>query len=90
MMVVNFLGLTGTQLSTLAICLSFLGMAIGLGLWQRTITKADATMQRLMPTIGLAVLLALLSGATGLWMAGMVLLVITILLLVISLRFAAV
>jgi hypothetical protein len=90
MMVVNLMGLTGAQLSTIAICLSFLGMATGLSLWQRTITRAGATMQRLMPTIGLVVLLALLSGALGWWMAGMALLVIAILLMVISLRFAAV
>lgn len=89
MMVVNFLGLNGIQLSTLAICLSFLGIAMGLGLWQRTITKADTSIQRLMPAIGVVVLFALFSGAMGWWMAGLALLVITILLLVISLRFAA-
>jgi len=88
MLVVDLLGLTGAQLSTIAICFCFLGMTIGLGLWQRTTTRADTNMQRLMPTIGFVVLLALLSGAMGWWMAGIALLVIAILLLVISLRFA--
>jgi len=87
-MVVNVLGLTGTQLSTTAIVLSFLGIAIGLGLWQQAGTKANGNAQHVIQTLGFVVLLAMFAGAMGWWIAGIALSVITLLLLVISLRFA--
>jgi hypothetical protein len=45
-MIINLLGLTGTQLSIAAFSLSFLGMAIGLGVWQKTGTNADQNIWR--------------------------------------------
>ena len=87
-LMVDVLGLTGVQLSIMAIVLSFLGIAIGLGLWQQASTKADRNTQRLIPALGFVVLLAMFAGAMGWWIAGVALLVITLLLLVISLRFA--
>jgi hypothetical protein len=86
-MVVDVLGLTGVQLSAIALSLSFLGMAMGFGLWQHTRTDADRTILRLMQALGLVVLLTLLAGALGLWILGMALSAITILLMIISVRF---
>jgi hypothetical protein len=87
-MVVNILRLTGAQLSTVALFLSFLGMAIGLGLWQWTGTKADRDMRRAVQTLGLIVLLTMFAASLGWWLVVIVLLVLIILLLVIFLRFA--
>ena len=86
-MVVKVLGLNGMQLAAIAIVLSFLGMAIGLGLWQRTATGADGNIQRLIQTLGFIVLFAMFAGAMGWWLVGGALLAVTLLLLVISLRF---
>jgi hypothetical protein len=88
MMIVNLLGMTGTQLSTTAICLSFLGIAFGLGVWQRTGTNADQNIRRAMQTLGLVVLLTMLAGLMGWWIAGLALSVITALLIVISIHLA--
>ena len=85
--VANILGLTGVPLATLAISLSFLGIAIGWSLWQETSTKADGRAQRILQTLGLVVLLAMFVGAMGWWLAGVALCAVTLLLLVISLRF---
>ena len=87
-MVSNILGRTGAQISTVALFLSFLGMAIGLGLWQWTGTKADRDMRRAVQTLGLIVLLTIFAASLGWWLVAIVLLVLIILLLVISLRFA--
>jgi hypothetical protein len=86
-MVVNILGLAGTQISTAAVFLSFLGIAIGLGLWQQTNTKADRDLLRVMQTLGFVVLLAMFAASMGWAIAAIALLVVTILLLVITLRF---
>jgi hypothetical protein len=87
-LIVDVLGLTGVQLSTIAIVFCFLGIAIGLGLWQQTGTRADGNTQRLMQTLGIVVLLTMFTGAMGWWIAGGALLAVTLLLLVISLRLA--
>jgi hypothetical protein len=89
-MMVNLLGLMGAQISTTALFLSFLGIAIGLGLWQQTGTKADRDIQRIVQTLGLVVLLTMFAASVGWWLAATVLLVVTILLMVIFLRFAIV
>ena len=86
-MMANILGLTGAQISTAALFLSFLGMAIGLGLWRQTGTKADRDMRRAMQTLGFMALLTMFAAAMGWWIAAIVLLVLIILLLVVSLRF---
>ena len=87
-MVVNLLGLTGAQISTAAVFLSFLGIAIGLGLWQQTSTKADRDIRRIVQTLGFVVLLTMVAAAMSWWIAAIALLVVTILLMVISLRLA--
>jgi hypothetical protein len=87
-MIVNFLGLTGAQISTIALLLSFLGIAIGLGLWQQTGTKADQDMRRVVQTLGFVVLLTMFAASMGWWIMAIALLVIAILLMVISLRIA--
>jgi hypothetical protein len=86
-MVANILGLAGVPLATLAISLSFLGIAIGWTLWQKTSTRADRNAQRVLQALGLIVLLAMFVGAMGWWLAGVALCAIALLLLVISLRF---
>ena len=87
-MLVNLLRLTGTQISTLAVFLSFLGIAMGLGLWQQTGTKADEDMRRVVQTLGFIVLLTMFAASLGWWVIAIALLVIAILLILISLRLA--
>ena len=88
MMIVNLLGLTGTQLSTVAFSLSFLGIAIGLVLLQKTGTNADQNIRRPMQALGLLVLLTMFAGLMGWWIAGLALSAITALLIVISIHLA--
>lgn len=87
-MLVNILGLNGIQISTIALILSFSGMAIGLGLWQQTDNKSDSEIPRVVQALGFVVILALFAASMGWWTPAIVLCVITILLMVISLRFA--
>jgi hypothetical protein len=86
-MVVNLLGRTGTQISTAALFLCFLGIAMGLGIWQQINTKADRDLQRFVQTLGLVVLLTMFAAAISWWIAATALLVVTILLMVIFLHF---
>jgi hypothetical protein len=88
MLVVNLLGLTGTQIVVAALSLSLLGMILGFVLWQKTSTGANETMQRMMPVLGLLVLLAMFTGLMGWWLPGVALAAITILLAIIIVRFA--
>jgi hypothetical protein len=87
-MLVDILGLSGVQISTIAVILSFLGMAIGLGLWHPTDKKSDSDVPRVVQVLGFVVILALFATSMGWWALAIVLCVITILLMVISLRFA--
>jgi hypothetical protein len=87
-MLVNILGLTGAQISTTALLLGFLGIAIGLGLWHHTSTKADRDLRRVVQTLGFVVLLTMFTAALGWWIAAIALLVVSILLMVIALRIA--
>lgn len=87
-MVVDVLGLTGAQISTFALSLSFLGIAVGLGVWQPTTSNLDRSAKRAMQTLGVVVLLAVVAGMLGWWVISVAFAVTTILLLVISLRFA--
>ena len=86
-MVIDALGLTGAQISTFALSLSFLGIAVGLGVWQPTTTNLDRNAKRAMQTLGCVVLLAVVTGIMGWWVPAIALSVTTILLAVISLRF---
>jgi hypothetical protein len=88
MVMVNFLGLTGAQIAMTGVFLSFLGMAVGLGLWEQTSTKLDGGMPRVVQALGFTVLLAMLAASLSWWTIASVLAVITILLMLISLRFA--
>jgi hypothetical protein len=85
--VANIFGLTGSQIFATALFLSFLGIAVGLGLWQQTGTNANRDLWRLAQALGLVVMLALLATSMGWWAVAIALSVITILLLVISIRF---
>jgi hypothetical protein len=87
-MLVNILGLTGVQISTIALILSFSGMAVGLGIWQQTDNKSDSEMPRVVQALGFVVLLTLFAASMNWWTPAIVLCVIVILLMVISLRFA--
>jgi hypothetical protein len=87
-MVVNFLGLAGTQILATALSLSLLGMILGFFLWQKTSTRADETMPRIMLALGLLVLLAMFAGFMGWWLPGMALAAITILMMIVLVRFA--
>lgn len=87
-MLLNILGLTGVQISTIALFLSFSGMALGLGLWQQTNTKSDPDVPRVVQVLGFVVILVMFAASMGWWTPAIVLSVLTILLMVISLRFA--
>jgi hypothetical protein len=87
-MLVNILGLTGTQIFTIAIFLSFTGMAIGLGIWQQAGDKSDSDIPRVVQVLGFVVILALFAASMNWWTPAIVLSVLTILLMVISIRFA--
>jgi hypothetical protein len=87
-MLVNILGLTGAQISTTALLLSFLGIASGLGLWQQTSATGDRDLERVVQIIGFVVLLTMFAASLGWWIVAIVLLVVTLLLMVIALRIA--
>jgi hypothetical protein len=63
-------------------------MAIGLGLWQQTDNKSASEIPRVVQALGFVVILSLFAAAMNWWTVAIVLCVITILLMVISLRFA--
>jgi hypothetical protein len=86
-MMVDLLGLTGVQISAIGLSLSFLGISVGLFIWEHTSTNADRNVQRAMQALGFAVLFVLFTVAMGWWVAAIALSLITILLVVISLRF---
>ena len=87
-MVINFTGLTGSEIFGLILATSLLGMVLGLGLWEnnRLNTNRYTNRHRALQAQGIAVLLALLTGLIGLWAAGLIFCVLAILLLVINLR----
>lgn len=87
-MVINLFGLTGRQIPAVALSLSFLGMAVGLAIGQRTGTKEHQNTVRVMQALGVVVLLCLLAATLGWWLAGMAFVAITILLMLISVRLA--
>jgi hypothetical protein len=87
-MIVDLLGLTGIQIATAALSLSYLGIAIGLGLWQKTGTNADQNIPRVMQALALSVLLTIFAGLMGWWIAGLALSAITTLLIIISMHLA--
>jgi len=87
-MVLNNQILHGGQIFELIFALSLLGIVIGFSLWQRTSREVDSNIRRLMLTLAIVVLLAMFAGLVGWWLAGIVLAVLTILLLLIGVRFA--
>ena len=87
-MVINLLGLTGSQISMSAIFICFAAMAIGLGLWPQTSDKDRLGVRYIVPTLGFVVLLTLLTTSLGWYAVAVVLVVVIILLMLISIRFA--
>ena len=87
-MVLNDQMFKGKQIFAIVFTLSLLGIILGLNLWQRTSRAADSNISRLMLTLAIVVLLAMLAGIAGWWLVGTVLTAITILLFLISVRFA--
>ena len=87
-MLVNILGQTGSQIATVALFLSFLGMAIGLRVWQQTSSRSDSDMPRVVQALGFVVILAMFATAMTWWTVALVLPVLTLLHMVISVRLA--
>jgi hypothetical protein len=87
-MLVNILGLTGAQIATIALLLSFLGIASGLGLWQQTNATMDQDPGRVVQILGFVVLLTMFAASLDWWIVAIALLVVTLLLMVIALRIA--
>jgi hypothetical protein len=87
--VLNLAGPTGGQVFNLALAVSLMGIGIGLGLWENAASmKFDNSLnlRRAVKTLGITVLLTLLTSIMGWWLAGLLFCVLTILLLVIILR----
>jgi hypothetical protein len=87
-MLVDVLGLPGVQISIIALIFSFLGMAIGLGLWHQTAKNSGSAIPGVILALGVVVILSMFATWMGWWLLAIVLCVLTILLIVISLRFA--
>ena len=85
-MVVNLAGLNGVQASNSALFLSLSGVVVGLGLWRQTGLQTDRP--RIMPILGMVLLLTLLAVFLGWWALAIACTVIVILLIFISVRFA--
>ena len=85
-MVVNLAGVNGSQASTSALFLSLSGVIVGLGLWRQTGLQTDR--QRMIPSLGVVMLLTLLATFLGWWAIAIAFIVILILLIFISVRFA--
>lgn len=87
--VLNLAGLTGDQVSLFTLSSALSGILIGFGIFENTskrnITRSSNRL-RAMQTLGIMVLLALLASMLGLWLPGILFIVLTILLLVIILR----
>jgi hypothetical protein len=87
--VLNHAGPTGGQVFNLTLAASLLGIGIGLGLWENAASmkfNSSLNLLRAVKTLGITVLLALLTSIMGWWLAGILFCVLTILLLVIILR----
>jgi hypothetical protein len=87
-LVANLLGLSGKQTSAAALSLSFLGIVMGVGAGRLTGNNEQRNFARSMQVLALLVLLTLLVGMLGWWLAGMALSAVTILLMLISVRLA--
>jgi len=72
---------TGGQLLMGALVLSLLGIIPGFILWKRTSANVRPDVQRVMGTLGIVVLLAMLGGLLGWWFAGLFLIVLALLLI---------
>jgi hypothetical protein len=82
-------GPTGEQVFDLTLAASLLSIVIGFGLWENAADrniKAVGNLPRAMKTLGIMLLLAMLTSFLGWWLAGVLFGVLTILLLVINLR----
>lgn len=88
-MVLNLTGPTGGQVFAFTLAASLLGIVLGLSLWEKVAETSSyrySNLYRALRTLGILVLLALLTSIMGLWAAGLLFCVMTILLLLISLR----
>lgn len=84
--VINLNGLSGKQVLGISLTISLLAIVIGLGIWESQMeaaTKGFMQPQRVRRALALAVLLGMLSGLMGWWIAGIVLIVLAVLLLAI-------
>jgi len=86
-MVLKNPGFTGNQLFTGALVLSLLGIVCGFILWRRFSMELNSNVHRVMQTLGIIVLLAMLAGLIGWWFAGMLLIVLALLLFLALVRF---
>jgi hypothetical protein len=87
-MFADLLGLTGVQISTAALILSLSGIAVGLVSWRQTGAKKMRDIRPLLQALGAMVLLMLLATWMSWWALAIALSIITVLLMVIAVRFA--
>lgn len=83
--VLNLPGLTGGQIFTIALSLSLFGMVAGLVLWENAhqpLAGSSLNLMRAMQALSIVVLLAMLAGFLGGWLAGTILCAIALLMLV--------
>jgi len=84
--VLRTLGFTGGQLFAGAFVLSFLGIILGFILWWRSGADMNSNIQRVMQSLGIVVLLAMLAGLAGWWLAGILFIVLVLLLFLMLVR----
>jgi hypothetical protein len=72
--------LTGSQLFTVALVLSLLGTILGFILWQRSNVNVNSDIHRVMQLLGIIVLIAMIAGLVGWWLAGILFIVLALLL----------
>jgi hypothetical protein len=88
--VLGIRGLTGGEVLGGLLAISLIGMVVGLALRERTaeaIPGREMTVRNGMRAAGVAVSLAMLAGLMGSWLIGMVFCVVTVLLVVILMRY---
>ncbi len=87
-MVLNNSRFTGGQLFTVALVLSLLGIIVGFILWHRSSVDVNSDIHRVMQLLGIVVLLAMIAGLVGWWLAGILFIVLALLLFLTLVRLA--
>ena len=89
--VLNVPGLSGNQIFWLLLAFALLGIFIGIMLWENAnepLTGKELNQKNAMQALAILVLLTMLAGFMGWWGPGIILCAVTLLFMVVMLRFA--